>query len=519
MLYEKKGTGEMKDYILSVDLGTTSIKQALVTAEGTILASSSREYELLTPESSWVECSEDTYWEAFKSGLKEVLEKTGSTAENIRALGISAQGETFFCMGGDGRILRNAIVWMDNRAMEEADELRNVFSDELCYRKTGQVSFDPCWPASKLLWLRRKEPELFKKTKKFMLMEDWLIWRLTGRIVSEGSLLCSTVYWDINTKRYWPEMLAYLGIGEEQLPEILEPGTAAGTVTDSAAQETGLSVNTTVCTGALDQAAGAIGAGNIKEGIISENIGAALAICAPVKKPVFDPNQVMPLHYFGLPDMYMLHTFTTGGMALKWFRDTFCTEEKSVSRLTGINAYDLINSEADRIPEGCDGLRVLPHLSGSMAPDVNPKAKGVVYGFTLKHTKAHFGRAIMESIGFIVRRNIEALENMGLGFQEIRSLGGGSRSHVWNQIKADINQKELAIAGGDEAACLGAAVLAGTAVGIFSGAEDAVKRIAGVRRRYYPRSEKKEVYDMAYADYKQLFSGLDEVFETTYRGK
>ncbi|MCI8464404.1 MAG: hypothetical protein HFI63_00865 [Lachnospiraceae bacterium] len=509
----------MSGYILSVDLGTTSIKQALVTETGEILASTTEEYELLTPRASWVECSEDTYWKAFQAGLERLLEKTECPAKKIRGLGISAQGETLFCRGKDGKILRNAIVWMDNRAMAEAEELREHFSDEVCYRRTGQVAFDPCWPAAKILWLKHHEPEVFEETETFLLIEDWLIWRLTGKTVSEGSLLCSTVYWDINTKGYWTEMLDYLGIDEARLPKILEPGTAVGPVICEAAEETGLSEDTLVCTGALDQAAGAIGAGNIEEGMLSENIGAALAVCAPVKKPVFDPNRKMPLHYFGIPDMYMLHTFTTGGMAVRWFRDTFCMEEQDVARLTGISAYDLMNKEVEQVPAGCDGLRILPHLSGSMAPDVNPKAKGVAFGFTLKHTKAHFGRAIMEAVGFIVRRNIEALERIGLDFYQIRSLGGGSKSSVWNQIKSDINQKELVLTGGEEAACLGAAILAGTAVGMFAGVSDAVAHIVKEKKRFHPNGENRTVYDLAYEDYKLLMTDLKPAFEKTYRGE
>jgi sugar (pentulose or hexulose) kinase len=503
--------------ILSVDLGTTSIKLAIIDRHGQIVATSMREYELKTLQSSYVECSEDTYWEAFNNGLSELLDLIGSQKSAIKVLGISAQGETLFFLDEKGKSLRDAIVWMDNRAEKESAELREKFTDELCYKTTGQVQFDPCWPAAKILWVKKNQPEIFKNTKTFALIEDWFIYRLTGQMVSEGSLLCSTVYWNIISKKWWPEMLEFLGVSEDRLPKIMEPGQVVSKIKSDIADQLGLNHDVVICTGALDQAAAAIGIGNICEGRFSENIGAALAICAPVSKPLFDPNRKMPLHYFGIPDMYMLHTFTTGGMAIKWFRDSFCEIEKTVGDVSGKSAYQVMDDEAAVIPAGSDGLVALPHLSGSMAPDVNAKARGVFFGFTMKHGKAHFIRAIMESIGYIIRRNIEALENAGLKVTELRSSGGGSKSPLWNQIKADIIGKPLVTIKCPEAACLGAAILAGTAIGLFDSVEKACESMAEEKARFIPNPENQAAYETGYADYKQLFSDLNGLFETTYR--
>jgi len=503
--------------ILSVDLGTTSIKLAIIDKHGHIVATAMREYELKTLQASYVECSEDTYWDAFTGGLAELLEVIGSRKSSIKALGISAQGETLFLLDENGKSLRDAIVWMDNRAEKESAELRGKFTDEVCYRVTGQVQFDPCWPAAKVLWVKKNQPEVFNKTKTFALIEDWFIHRLTGQLVTEGSLITSTVYWNLITKKWWPEMLAYLGVTEDRLPKIMEPGEKVSAITPAVAKALDLPADMIVCTGALDQAAAAIGIGNICEGRFSENIGAALAICAPVSKPLFDPNRKMPLHYFGIPNMYMLHTFTTGGMAIKWFRDSFCEIEKSVSELTGKSAYMLMDDEAAQVPAGSDGLVALPHLSGSMAPDVNAKAKGVFFGFTMKHGKPHFIRAIMESVGYIIRRNIEALENAGLRVSELRSSGGGSKSPLWNQIKADIIGRPLVTIKCSEAACLGAAILAGTAIGMFDSVEKACQSMAEEKARFIPGMDTREAYDTGYEDYKRLFSDLNGLFDVTYR--
>ena len=483
----------MKEYIIGLDIGTTALKIALFNNEGILQGLSTQEYDLITPEPNWVEEDVEIYWNAFKAGLDDLRSKTKFNPEEIKALGFSAQGETLVFIGRDGQPLMNAIVWLDNRAIEQADILREKFGDEKCYEITGQVSFEACWPASKILWAKQKNKDLFDKVDKFLLIEDYFIYRMCGKFVAEGSLLTSTTYWNITTREYWDDMLDFLGITREQLPEVRESGEVVSNLLPSVAEELGLSPDMVVCTGALDQAAGAIGVGNIYEGGISENIGAALAICVPVSKPTFDPNRAMPVHYFPLPGMYMIHTFTNGGMTLRWFRDHFCQLEMSTAKLSEDDAYDILNREALSVPPaGSNGLVMLPHLAGSLAPDVKSTARGVFYGFTLMHRKPHFVRAIMESIAYIVHRNIDALKDMGIEVDEMRSLGGGSKSDVWNQIKADVLGKKLITTHSEEAACLGAAILAGNATGIFKSVEDAVEKMTRVKKEYYPNSENKD---------------------------
>ena len=268
----------MTEYILSFDLGTTAVKTALFADDGHLVATSTQEYELLVPSALVVEQDVEVYWDAVKSGIREVLEIASVPPEHIRCIGISAQGETLIPVDENGTAIRPAIVWMDNRAHEEAEILAKAFSQSELLRRTGQVSMCATWPAAKILWMKRNEPEQFQRVNKFLLIEDWLIHRLTGEYVSEGSLLCSTTYWDIRTKEWWNEMLAYLGISASQLPEIREPGEAVGAIREEVARELGLSSATIVTTGGLDQACGAIGVGCVRPGVVTENIGAALAI-------------------------------------------------------------------------------------------------------------------------------------------------------------------------------------------------------------------------------------------------
>jgi sugar (pentulose or hexulose) kinase len=498
-------------YFLSVDAGTTASKVALFNSSGELLASSTREYDLITPSPLEVEVGAEVFWHAFASGVHEVL-KSGVRPEDIKAIGIAAQGETLIPVDSKAEPVRNAIVWLDSRAQDEAIAISDEFDDGTFYRITGQVKPAPTWPASKILWLRKHEPATFEKASKYILVEDYLIHRMTGKFVSEGSLLCSTTYWDIRSRKWWDEMLDLIGITADQLPEVRESAEPIDTLTTQAAEDLGLARSTLVCTGALDQAAGAVGVGNIRAGLFSENTGAALAICAPLSELKMDPKGQMPIHYFVKPGSYMVHTFTTGGIVLRWFRDRFCQPEIDSGASRGMDPYDVINIEAAKVPPGSEGVVMLPHLQGAMAPESNPCAKGVFYGFTLRHTKAHFARAIMEAIACTVRRNIEALHDMGMEVDEIRALGGGAKSKLWKQIEADMTGKPVVTATAQSEACLGAAILAGKAAGNFKSLDDACARMVRLKDRFTPNSKNLDTYNGLYRKYTRLYDDLYNLF-------
>jgi len=499
--------------ILAVDLGTTALKCALHDPHGRVLAKATEEYQLVTPDLLSVEMDVETYWQAFKTSVARVLKESAVSPAGVKALGISAQGETLILVDGAGRPLRRAIIWLDNRAQDEAEELGKRFGHRAAYEITGQVKLVPTWPAAKILWLRRHEPDAISQTAKFLLIEDYFLHRLTGEYVCEGSLVTSTCYWNFQTRQWWPEMLAALEIRGDQLPRLCESGIAVGKLRPGVAEELSLSADTIACTGALDQACGAIGVGNVWPGVFSENTGAALAICATVDQPTLDPANQMPCHYHGVPGLYMEHTFTGGGMVLRWFRDEFAQLERQVAQAGGLDAYDLMGAEAAQVAPGCEGLVMLPHLQGAMAPEANPKAKGVFYGFTLRHGRNHFTRAIMEAVGFIVRRNIEVIEDLGIPVNEIRALGGGARSRVWKQMEADITQRPVLTTTNEEAATLGAAILAGKAVGLYASIEEAAGQMVQIKERFEPQAAHRAVYDEAYRQYARLYDTVCPLFE------
>lgn len=504
-------TPESGPLLLGIDLGTTAIKGGLHRLDGSVVASASAEYELLSPSPAVVEVAAPTYWGAFTSVVHSLLRSDAADRARIAAIGISAQGETLVPVGADGEALRNAIVWLDNRAQREAAELDDKFGQQLTYEITGQPGMLPTWPAAKVLWLSRHEPQTFERTAHFLLIEDYFIARLTGRAVCEGSLVTSTCYWDFRSKRWWPEMLSAIGIDASQLPPLVEPGAVVGPLQPAVADELGLQRGILVCAGALDQACGAIGVGNVRPGILSENTGTAVALCATLDGPRLDPAMRMPCHYHGVPDTYMFHSFTTGGLVLRWFRDAFCESDVERAQRDGVDAYTLIADRAAAIPPGSEGLVALPHLQGAMAPDANPDARGVLLGLSLHHGRDHVARALLESVAFVIRRNVEVMEELGIRVNSIRASGGGAKSPLWKQIEADVTGRPVHVTSQTEAATLGACILAGHGAGFYDSIAEAADNMVTLTGTFEPVPQNASCYDEAYAVYRAATRALEPV--------
>jgi len=308
-------------------------------------------------------------------------------------------------------------------------------------------------------------------------------------------------------------MLDFLEISADMLPRLIESGQAIGNLSEQAAREIGLSTSTQVVTGTLDQAAGMLGASNVRPGLVTETTGTALAICTTLEKPILAVQEQIPCHCHALADKYyLLLCGQTAGIVLKWFRDLFCHAELQIAAETGRDAYDVMASEARDVPPGAAGLIMLPHLAGAACPEFDLSARGLFFGMTLHHTRAHFIRAVMESVAFMLKRNLESLEHLGLDIHEVRSLGGGAKSPLWNQIKADVLQKPVVTLACPEAALLGAAILAGVGVGLFGSIEQACEQMVVVQKRTDPNPSVREVYDHFYHLYLDLYCSVKPLF-------
>lgn len=488
------------DYLLGIDAGTTSMKGILIDGSGRRICLASENYDLVTPDKFRKEINPEKYWYAFTRVVNKILKESEVSVRNVKAVCIDSQGETLICLDKKGNPLRDAIVWLDNRSFREAEKIKSDFNIQEIYDVTGQPEVAATWPATKIMWLRENEPDVFQKTKKYLLVEDYLNYKLTGEYVTDRSLVSSTLYYDISRNVWWSKMLDYIGISSRQLPVVKMSGMQIGYLTRQASMETGLDKNTIVVSGALDQIAGTIGAGNVTRDTVTESTGTCLAVCVNVTtQPPYGKDTVIPCHCNALGEYCLVFWSQTAGVILEWFKDNFYPEE---------SGYERINRDAGKISPGSDGLVLLPHFSGSAVPHFNPDARGVFFGAELGHTRAHFARSIMESVGFMLKEHIETSERLGQEIKEIRSLGGGAKSTLWNQIKADITGKEFVTLENPETASLGAAMIAGVGANVFSDYHDACRKCVKVKDRYFPNDGNTPVYEKAFRMYKNLYDKL-----------
>jgi xylulokinase len=500
-------------YFLGIDAGTTSIKAAVFDPLGRLLALERQEYTLETPAPAWVELDASVYWQACCNAVRAVLVRSAVPLAEVVSLCISSQGETFVPVDENGCPTRKAIVWLDNRAAPQAAAIAARFGLDEVYYRTGQPDVVPTWPACKILWLRENEPELFQHSARFLLLEDYLLFRLTGQYVTEMAQQTSSLLLDLHARAWWPEMLDFVGITPDRLPRLLPPGEIVGQLSAEGAAALGLLPHTLAVTGSMDQAIGAVGSGNVTSQIVTETTGGALGIIFTLNQPVFDPKRRLPCYFHARKDHFALLPWgQTAGMALRWFRDQFFASEMSVAAAAGLDTYDLMTAAAAGVPPGSDGLVVLPHLEGAFCPEFNANARAVFFGATLRHTRAHFTRAILESVAYMLRKNLEIVESIAGPVQELRSTGGGARSRLWLQIKADVLQKPVTMVDVEESACLGAAMLGAAAAGHFRDLEEASAAMVHIGDTLNPDPANQHSYQQGYAAYLELYDRLAPMF-------
>jgi xylulokinase len=454
--------------LLGIDIGTTSVKADLYDEHGVCVGTARQDYMLRTPDVDQVELDAQTYWEAVQQVVRQALAVSGLQGADV-------------------------------------------------YARTGIPEVNPTWTACKIAWLRAHRPRVFEKAHKFLLVQDFIVHRLTGEFVTEGSVACTTMLYDIVAHGWWGKALDAVGLERDRLPRIARCGEVAGELTPGAAAALQLEPGIPVVLGGMDQGAGAVGAGNVQPEMVSETTGGALAIQVTLTRPDVDTTGRIPVYVHSAPGRYLfVPVCDTAGMALKWFRDTFGAAEVERAAQEGKDAYDLLTEQARGVRPGCEGLIMLPHLTGAFSPEYNPAARGVFYGFTLFHRKPHFARAVLEAVAFMLRRNLEMVAESGLVPQELRSTGGGARSQLWRQIKADVCDLPVVTLRCDDAATLGDAVLAALAVGHFSSLEEACAAMVATAERLEPVPENVSVYDDAYGKYCELNDALGAVFRAQF---
>ncbi len=499
--------------ILTFDIGTTAVKASLFNRDLFLVDSETIEYTLITFGPAFVELEVETYWNGVRDCLSRLVARHAEATHQIAAIAATTQGETLIPVDAAGTPLRNAIVWLDGRADAQAEAIRNKWSADVFYATTGIPDCNGLCPVSKLLWLKEQEPEIYRNTYKILLLEDYILYKLTGRFVTEKSLLSTTGYFDIIKDELWSEMFESLDIDVGMIAEVLDCGVVVGNILPQVAKELNLNTDVRIVTGAMDQVTGAIGAGNTKPGLVSETTGTALTVAVTCVDPDMSHPQRLTLYRHAMAGKYLyIPVCMTAGIALKWFKDEFCLDLSAKAAEEGSSVYLLIDRLVESVAAGSNDLILLPNFAGTTQPDDNPAARGVFLGVSLATGRAHFARAILEGVAFMLRENLELVERVsGATVDEIHSVGGGAKSRVWTQIKADVNQKKIVTLAEAECASLGTAILVATALGRFPSIEEAASsnRVNAVCT---PDEKNRSVYERAYARYIRIYEQTKDLF-------
>lgn len=487
---------------ISIDLGTTNIKA--VVYDGDFHEAGSASIKVTYDrKGAFVEFDPEEYWHGCAGCIRSALASTKVDPGAVVSVALTGQAESIVVLDRENRPLRKAVSWLDERSREECDIIRSEFGAQEGYKITGLPDVVTTWPVTKMLWMKRNERKLFDRAHRYLLIKDYIIFRMTGLFVSEYTVYSFSYYFNIIEKRYWSAMLDFVGVGEERLPRLVEPGTDAGTVTPTAARELGVNAGVKVNVGALDHFAGMVGAGNIRKGGLSETTGTVMAIATLTGGPLIN-EYGLHCHYSAIRGNYaLLPVCESGGISLEWFRDNFY----------GRSDFSRINEEVEARADEPNNVIFLPYLTGANSPEFDQNAAGVFYGLKIRNTRADLARAVMEGVGFLLRKNIDYIARLGIAVNTVVSLGGGSRSPVWNRMKADITGKKIMIPEYREATSLGGAMLAAVEAGVFRDLEEASSRLVRFSDVYEP--EKRGDYERNYEVFSELYERLNPLFRKT----
>jgi sugar (pentulose or hexulose) kinase len=478
---------------LAVDLGSTNTKAALFDEHMACTAMTSVPLGYIR-ESGFVEFDADVYFDNLLGMIRSLFTSGGAPACELAGITFTGQAESLLILDKGGRPLMNAISWMDERSGAECAALEKRFSKEECYAHTGQLAALPTWPATKILWLRTHRPELFNAAAHYVLLKDYIVYRLTGRLLADRSIATFSFYFDIYENCYWHEMLSFLGVRADQLPPPAEPCTSAGTLLPDIAASLGLPEHTEINIGTLDHFCGMIGTGNIRPGLLSLSTGTVLGLSTMAANPVRRDTGV-PMHYGFLPGSYvMLPAAESGGVSLEWLKNA-CLPNKNFRQIDAV-------AEQRRPGE----VLFLPYLVGANAPEFDLDACGVFYGLRSRHDAFDLALAVMEGVAHLLRKNCDKIQNCGTPIERIFATGGGAKSAVWCQIQADVTGVPVCIPAEKEAALLGAAMIGAVNAGVFPSLADAARQTVRFTRTFYPADG--AVYARSHRQFLALYDAM-----------
>lgn len=511
-------TKDSEEFLLGIDIGTQGVKAGLVSPDGNLILSASKDYPTLTPLPGWAEQDPLFWWKATVEAVREICLNNPSEAKKISGVGLSGQMHGSVVLDRHNRPLRPCILWCDQRTSAQCEKIREIFGDE------GLISFvsNPALPgftAPKLLWIREHEPDVFRRISKLLLPKDYVNLMLTGNPVTDFSDASGTLLFDVKNKRWSDEIIVELGLPESIFPEVIESVHVAGYVSKDASQATGIPEGIPVAGGAADNAASAVGMGVITPDSMAVSIGSSGTVLAPTKVPLVDPE--MRIHSFchAVPDTwYLMGVMLSAGLSLRWFRDTLGEPEVSIAKQSGEDPYSLLDKTAQNAPPGSGGLIFLPYLSGERTPHADPNARGVLFGMDLTKRRPEVVRSIMEGVVFGLKDSLILMSKLGVSPKLVVSGGGGSRSELWRRIQADVFGFPITACSQSDTAMFGAALVGGVARGVFADIEDACEKCVSYAETIDPDSSNFKTYELNHRIFKELYPALKDLFRKSLEG-
>ena len=498
--------------MMGIDVGTSGTRAVIVRPDGHVMGATTADHEpMRMPKPGWAEQDPEDWWQATILAVRGALRQARLQGGDIAAIGLSGQMHGVVCLDKANGVLRPALLWCDQRSQAQCDWITSrVGADRLIELVSNPALTG--FSAPKLLWVRDNEPATFERIAHFLLPKDYVRFRLTGEFASEVSDASGTLLFDVTHRRWSKELIEALDIDPQVLPRTFESPEVTGQVSAETALLTGLKARTPVVGGGSDQAASAVGNGIVLPGLTSATLGTSGVIFAYTGVPKLDPQGRIHTFCHAVPGKWHVMGVTQGaGLSLRWFREQFGASEAWYARETGEDVYKLIVREAEKAPVGSNGLLFLPYLMGERTPHLDARARGMWFGLTAAHTRAHLIRAILEGVAFSLRDSLEIFKELEIPVEQIRASGGGSRSFFWRQIQSDIYAKEVVMLRESEGSAFGAALLAGLAGGIYSSVEESAREALQVRECLSPIKENVRLYDRQYEIYRQLYPAVREL--------
>ncbi len=502
----------MRTYIISHDIGTTGDKAVLFDESGVLIASAFSGYQVINLRPNWVEQDPEDYWRAFCATTAELLEKTGISVGDIGVVAFSGQMQAALPVDENIGPLRNSLIWADLRSTEEVERLEKSVGRKAVYTITGH-RLNASYTASKIMWIKKNEPEVYRKTNKFVHAKDFIAAKLTNVIATDLSDASGMNLFDINKLTWSEEILSAGGIAGEKLPDVVESTTVIGKVTKEAAAACGLSVGTPVVIGGGDGACATSGAGVVREGDSYICLGTSTWLASTVAAPRLDKEErTVTFCHFKKGLYFVAGTMQSGGGAMEWFKNSLGNLEAAAVSGSSIDGYGLLRMKAEQTGPGSRGLLFLPHLMGERAPYWNPQARGCFIGLSTVHTKAEMVRSVMEGVALHIRLIEDALRDQGIESSAHRIIGGGARNSLWLSIFADVLGKPIQKLNFlEEATSVGAAIAGGVGAGIFTSLDEAAQLIK-VKDEQTAEPGNREIYNRLYEAYAESYKALLPVF-------